>query len=160
MNLVSTKGPGGLISPEFEIPFMLSVSNRMLVSYHPFFKALLTAQVGFVFAVKAASPDRRTTIDLPVIYPRFAVFYDQPVVESGIDFRGHLTPLFGWLFAVKNFMVCREKENYFMENKGMAVYMSKRGTLRMEAGYKLCFGRYPYGPQWHLLPALDLFIGF
>ncbi len=159
MRLVAKKGTGGLISPEFTIPQMFAVSNRFLVSYRPFKKAILTAHAGITFAVKFGPLDKRTTIDLPIIYPRLAVFYNEPEFDVGIDFRGHFIPRLGWLFNVENFMICCKEENYFLENKGVLAYTSKKETLRIEAGYKLCFGRYPYGSQWHLLPVIDVIFG-
>ena len=159
MRLVATKGTGGLISPEFTIPQMFAISNRFLASYRPFKKAILTAHAGITFAVKFGPLDNRTTIDLPVIYPRLAVFYNEPEFDVGIDFRGQFIPRLGWLFNVENFIICGTKENYFLENKGVLAYTAKKATLRIEAGYKLCFGKYPAGPQWHLLPVIDLIFG-
>lgn len=159
MRLVATKGTGGLISPEFTIPQMFALSNRFLVSYMPFKKAILTAHAGITFSVKFGPLEPGSTIDLPVIYPRLAVFYNQPEIDAGIDFRGQIIPRLGWLFNVENFMVCGTAENYFLENKGVMTYSSKKETLRIEAGYKLCFGKYPAGPQWHLLPVIDLIFG-
>jgi hypothetical protein len=159
MRLVATEGTGGLISPEFDIPQMFSVFNRFLVSFSPFKNALLTAHAGIEFAVKFGYLDPQSTIDLPLVYPRLAVFYNQPELDAGIDFRGKFIPRLGWLFSVQNFFVCGTTENYFMENKGVAVYTSKKESLRIEAGYKLCFGRYPAGAQWHLLPVVDLVFG-
>jgi hypothetical protein len=159
MRLVATEGTGGLISPEFSIPQMFAISNRFLVSHKPFRNALLTGHAGIAFSVKFGYLDPMSTIDLPVIYPRLAVFYDQPEFDAGIDFRGKFVPRFGWLFNVENFIVCGTPNNYFMENKGVLAYNSKKESLRIEAGYKLCFGRYPAGPQWHLLPVIDLVFG-
>jgi len=159
MRLVATEGTGGLISPEFDIPQMFAISNRFLVSYGSVKDGLLTAHAGITFSVKFGSLDPQSTIDLPVIYPRLAVFYNQPEFDAGIDFRGEFIPRFGWLFNVENFIVCGTPQNYFMENKGVLAYTSKKESLRVEAGYKLCFGRYPAGPQWHLLPVIDLVFG-
>lgn len=159
MRLVATKGTGGLISPEFTIPQMFAISNRFLVSYRPFKYAFLSAHAGITFAVKFGPLDPQSTIDLPVIYPRLAVFYNQPEFDVGIDFRGKFIPRFGWLINVQNFIVCGTEQNYFLENKGVLAYTSKKETLRVEAGYKLCFGKYPAGPQWHLLPVIDLVFG-
>jgi len=159
LNLVATKGTGGLISPEFTIPQMFAISNRFLFSFRPFKKAILTAHAGISFSVKFGPLDPRSTIDLPLIYPRLAVFYNQPEFDAGIDFRGKFVRRFGWLFNVENFIICGTEQNYFMENKGVLAYTSKKEILRIEAGYKLCFGRYPAGPQWHLLPVIDLVFG-
>ncbi|MCX6269534.1 MAG: hypothetical protein NTW16_19635 [Bacteroidetes bacterium] len=159
MRLAATKGTGGLISPEFTIPQMFSIYNGFRSSYKPFRSAILTVHAGIAFAVKFGPLNPQSTIDLPVIYPRLAVFYNEPEFDAGIDFRGKFIPRFGWLFNVENFIVCGTPENYFLENKGLLAYTSKKETLRIEAGYKLCFGKYPAGPQWHLLPVLDVIFG-
>ncbi|MDP1622706.1 MAG: hypothetical protein Q8M08_10260 [Bacteroidales bacterium] len=159
MRLVSSKGTGGLISPEFTIPQMFAISNRFLVSYRPFKNVILTAHAGMTFAVKFGPLDKRTTIDLPILYTRLAVFYNEPASDAGLDFRGQFIPRLGWLFNVENFFIWGTAENYLLENKGVLAYTSKKETLRIEAGYKLCFGKYPAGPQWHLLPVIDLIFG-
>jgi hypothetical protein len=159
MRLVAREGKGGLISPEYDIPQMFAIYNRFLASYRPFRNAILTAHAGIAFSIKFGPLDPQSTIDLPIIYPRLAVFYNQPEFDAGIDFRGKFAPRFGWLFNVENFIVCGTPDNYFLENKGVLAYTSKKETLRVEAGYKLCFGRYPAGPQWHLLPVIDLVFG-
>jgi len=159
MRLVAREGTGGLISPEFTIPQMFAIYNRFLTSYRPFRDAILSAYAGIAFSFKFGPLNPQSTIDLPVIYPRLAVFYNQPEFDIGIDFRGKFVPRFGWLFSIKNFIVCGTPDNFFLENKGVLAYTSKKETLRVEAGYKLCFGRYPAGPQWHLLPAVDLVFG-
>ena len=160
MSLVSTKGTGGLISPEFIIPQMVAIYNRFLASFKPFKNAILTGHGGIAFSFKFGPLDKRTTIDLPILYPRLAVFYNQPEFDVGIDFRGKFYPRFGWLFNMENFIVCGMPKNYFLENKGVMTYTSKKEKLRIEVGGKLCFGKYPSGPQWQLLPVIDLIFGF
>jgi len=159
MRLIARKGTGGLISPEFTIPDMFSIDNRILASYKPFKNAILTAHAGITFALKFDDLDPRSTIDIPVIYPRLAVFYNQPEYDLGIEFRGKFSPRFGWLFNIENFIFSGTTENYFFENKGTLAYTSKKQTLRVEAGYKLCYGKYPPGTQWHLLPLIDIIFG-
>jgi hypothetical protein len=159
MRLVTRKGAGGLISPEFTIPQMLSLYNGFLVSFRPFKNAVLSSHAGIDFSTKFGSLDAFSTIDLPVIYPRLAVFYNNYEYDAGMDFRGKIISVLGWLFNVENFILCNTKQNWFLENKGALVYTSKKETFRLELGYKLCYGRYPYGPQWHLLPALDMVLG-
>lgn len=160
MRLVARKGTGGLISPEFEIPQMIALYNRFIASYSPFNRSLVSAWGGVAVSWKSGPLNPASTIDMPLIYPRLAVFYNQPEFDAGADFRGRFHPRFGWLFSVENFLVCGTKQNYFLENKGVLAYTSKKENLRVEAGYKLCFGRYPAGPQWHLLPVVEMVLGF
>jgi hypothetical protein len=159
LRLVAAKGTGGLISPEFDIPFMVAITNRLLISVPVARFSLFTFSSGITFALKAGYLDPRSTIDLPLIYPRLAVFYSQPEFDLSAGYRGRIYKWLGWDFRVTNYILANTEENYFMENKGVLVYTSKKSTLRVEGGYKLCFGKYPAGPQWHLLPAVDVVFG-
>lgn len=159
LSVVSRKGTGGLISPEFHFPQMLSLDNALLVSFSPFRNSLLTARAGIIFAVRFGTIDPSSTIDLPVIYPMLAPFYNSPEFNPGFDFRGKFFSLLGWQFNAECFILTIKENNFFFQNKGVLVYDSKKQHLKIEAGYKLCYGEYPYGNQWHLLPVLDLAIG-
>lgn len=154
MRLITQKGTGGLISPEFTIPQMFAIDNRVLVSCRPFENTILTAHAGFAFAIKSDKLDSRTTIDLPVFYPRLAMFYHQPEIYLGIDFQGKLYKRIGYIFDVENYLLPGTSKNYFLENSGILTYTSKKQSLRIEVGYKLCWGKYPSGNQWHLLPLI------
>lgn len=159
MRTVATKGIGGLISSEFSIPQMVGIYNRIIVSHSPFNNAIISAHGGITFSVNSETMDPGSSIDLPIIYPRLAVFYNQPAFDAGVDFRGKFTPVFGWLLSVENFILSGTAYNWFLENKGVLAYTSKKEKLRIEAGYKLFYGRYPSGPQWHLLPDINLTFG-
>jgi len=159
LRLAARKGTGGFISPQFGIPQMVSVYNGILVSYGLFKQSILTVRAGIAFSIKSGSVDPASTIDLPIIYPRMAVYYNNPVFDPGIDFRGNFSRLFGWLFNIQNFIVYGTGYNYFMENKGTLLYTSGKSTFQLHAGYKLCYGKYPYGNQWQVLPVLELIFG-
>ena len=75
LNFVSRKGIGGLISPEYDFAFILSVYNGLLVTKPIVPKVLLSAKAGLAFAIRAEKPDPQSTIDLPVFYPRMAHYY-------------------------------------------------------------------------------------
>ncbi len=155
MRTVAMEGTGGLISPEFDIPDMISINNKIVISYKPLNNLLLSIYAGFKFAIMFGDLDSRTTIDLPYFYPRFAVFYHQPEIDFGINARGIIISRIGWNFNIDNFVFTNTSENYFMENNLGLTYISREQTCRIEAGYKLCYGNYAFGPQWHLLPMLS-----
>ncbi len=64
LNISSASGVGGLIPPEFDFPFILSVSNSILISKKVFQEQMLTFRTDFVFAVRGG------TIN-PYIHHRF-----------------------------------------------------------------------------------------
>jgi hypothetical protein len=158
MRTVAREGIGGFISPEFDIPDVLIISNQILLSFSPLKYTLLTAYSGIKFSIRGGELDSRTTIDLPFLYPRLAVLYSQPELDAGIDFRGYFTKRFGWMLAIDNYWLMNTSYNYFLENNVCLTYTSKKQTFRIETGSKLCYGDYLPGPQWHLLPMLSLAI--
>jgi hypothetical protein len=40
------------------------------------------------------------------------------------------------------------------------VFTSGKDRLRLQAGYRICYRKYPDGRRWHLLPDIDLIFGF
>lgn len=160
MRLLARKGIGGLISPEFTIPQMFAIDNRFLISYRPSKNSMLSAHAGITFAIKSGKLDQNSTIDLPIIYPLLAAFYDQPEFDLGIDFQDNFSTCFGYIFNVENFILPIQTNNYFLENNGILTYTSKKQSTRLEAGYKLCYGKYPSGNQWHLLPKIGIIFSF
>ena len=159
LSVVSTEGTGGLVSPEYHYPQMFSLYNALLVSRSPFKHSLLTAKAGVTFAVRFGSIDPNSTIDLPVIYPTLAPFYNSPEIIMGLDFRGRFYKVLGWQINAECYFLTIKENNFFFQNKGVLTYHAKKNKLKIEAGYKLCYGEYPYGNAWDLLPVVDVALG-
>lgn len=159
LNTVSTKGTGGLISPQYApYPAIISVMNTLLAS-RPVGKAsLVTGFVGFAFALREEKPDKNATIDLPLIYPRMAHYYEGSTVRVGGHFKGTLVKRLYYEEGMEAFFVIRPKNNFFFENTG-ALFWEATPWLRVKGGYSLSYGIYPYGTQWQLWPSFDLVFG-
>ncbi len=160
LRLLARKGIAGLISDEFAIPQMVAIDNRFLISCRPVGNTTLSAHAGITFAIKSGKLDPASTIDLPVIYPRLAVFYSQPEVDLGVDFQGNFSTRFRYIFNIENYILPQTTRNYFFENNGILTYTPKKQSMRLEGGYKLCYGKYPSGNQWHLLPKIAMIFCF
>ncbi len=154
LKLLKRKGTGGFISPQFRIPFLLAIYNGFIASRPLGNKTMVSAKAGFEFALKSSTLDRNSSIDLPLIYPRLAPFYDDFMLETGLDITGPIYKSIGYDIQTDQFFSFKTNERLFLEHGIFATY-TKRMKLRVEAGIKLCYGRYPFGSQWHLLPALD-----
>src|SRR5665811_1220466 len=63
LNMMSRKGIGGLISPEYDFSFILSVYNGVIVSRQIAPKLMASAKAGFAFAIRGEKPDPQSTID-------------------------------------------------------------------------------------------------
>ncbi len=148
-----------LISPEFKIPQMLAIHNAILASRPLKNGLLLTVKGSVTFALLGGRLDRRTTIDLPLIFPRFSVFYNKWLFRFGSDLVGPLKGKWSYLLDYDLFLMPGGHELYILEHKGVLIW-TKNERLRVLVGYKLSAGEYPFGVQAHLLPALDLQWGF
>ncbi|MBN1999874.1 hypothetical protein JW935_20120 [candidate division KSB1 bacterium] len=156
MDLVSKEGIGGLISPEFDIPHILSFQNALLASRVLFDDHLFTGKLALNFAVKSEKLDSRTTIDLPVTYPRMSVYYHDFGFRVGMDMKGPLFRRFCYVFNGELFYypTAETDINSAFEHKGL-LYWNKSSKFQICAGYLLSYCEYPFGTQWHLLPLLD-----
>ncbi len=157
MNLVAKEGIGGLISPEFDIPHILSFQNALLASRELIDGHLFTGKLALNFAVKSDKLDSRTTIDLPVCYPRMGVYYHDFGFRVGADMKGPLFRRFGYVVDAELFYypTAEADVNSAFEHKGL-LYWNKSANFQLCAGYLLSYGEYPFGTQWHLLPLVDL----
>lgn len=148
-----------LISPEFKIPQMIALHNGILASRILRNGQLLTIKGSLDLAFLGGKLDRRTTIDLPLIFPRLSVFYNKLLFRFGSDLAGSLTERWSYLLDYDLFLMPGGHEFYILEHKGLLIW-TKSDRFRVLAGYKLSAGEYPFGVQAHLLPALDFQWGF
>jgi len=159
LNFISRKGIGGLISPQFDFPFILSVNNSIIVSRKVSSSVLISANAGFVFAVRGNKPDLQSTIDLPVFYPRMAHYYNGASIRLGGAVKGSLGAKWFYEEGVQAFIITRPENNFFFENSG-AIMWALGKSLRIRGGYILAYGKYPYlTPKWQMWPTLDFVFG-
>ena len=159
LNIMSMEGTGGLISPEYDFSFILSVDNALVVSRKIAPKMVASAKAGFVFAIRGEKPDPQATIDLPLFYPRMAHYYDGASIRLGASVKGTLSDKWFYEEGVQAFIITRPDNNFFFENSGTLMWAVGQ-SLRIRGGYVLCYGKYPYEtPKWQIWPTLDLVFG-
>ena len=156
LRTLSREGTGGIISPEFHIPHMISIYNEMVLSKPIAEKYLITGKIGFNLALKSGTLDDRTTIDLPLVFPRLSVFYHGYGFRSGVDLVRKMSEHWNVLVDADLFFYPNADEDFAFEHKGLMLWNKSNG-FQFCAGYKLTFGKYPFGTQWHLLaPIFDV----
>ncbi|MBL7075464.1 hypothetical protein ISS37_09535 [candidate division KSB1 bacterium] len=149
---------GGIISgdPDIpQIPHMVSSRNEVILSRSFGRSTLVTVKVGLVLAIKTGELDSRTTIDLPIVFSRLGVYYNGYGVNAGADVLRDVTKRVDFLIDADVFLLPGLDEDFAFEHKGLIVW-NKSLRFRLAFGYKLVFGEYPFGTQWHLLPLFDL----
>jgi len=156
LRLISREGTGGIISPEFDIPHMISLNNEVLISKMFAPELLLTIKAGCVVALRTGDLDERTTIDLPIVYHRLLVFYHNWTLKSGLDLQGRLFDRWSYVFDSHVYITPPSESGFCFENKGLILW-TKSSRFALCFGYKLVYAEYPFGTQWHLLgPLFDL----
>ncbi len=159
LNIMSLKGTGGIISPEYDFSFILSVNNALVVSRKITPLMLATAKLGFVFALRGGKPDPQATIDLPLFYPRMAHYYEGTSIRPGLSVKGSVFRKWFYEEGVQAFLISRPDNNFFFENSGTLMWAVGK-KLCIRSGYALCYGQYPYEtPKWQIWPTLDLVFG-
>lgn len=165
MNAVKGPGTGGFISPEFKIPIMLSIRNGVIATYQIDNSHYLTGKIAFEFALNNSDLAPGTSLDIPVILPRTMVYYKSTGFNIALASEGNIWHTFDYHASTEFFLfpfggAKYEKEysenstDFFMEiNAGAFWNIVKSAKLGVTA--KLCFGQYPFGTQWHLIPFLD-----
>ena len=153
LNAVKKEGMMGIVSPELDdFPFMIAIKNEIEIfkekeNYNFNFK------IGMTYGYSAKDLDKRSEIDLPIIYPRMKVFH----TNSNYNFNGYV----GFNYRVNekftlfsNLSVIfypNENHNFHMENKSFVIWNYSK-KVKIKTGYKLVYGEYPFGNKVHLLP--------
>jgi len=165
LNLIKNKGTGGVISPEFDIPHTFSIRNAVIATYKISAEHYLSAGLGFEFALNNGDLKPGTSVDLPVILPRTMVYYKNAGFDFKIISEGKLISDFDYHLKSDLFIFPFEDDEYDYEYQSTSnsVFWEFTGTgfwnisetFKLGVGGMLCYGTYPFGTQWHLIPYLD-----
>ena len=148
-----------LISPEFEIPQMISIYAEMIGTTGSTQNGQLTLNGGLGFSLNGKNLSDDATIDLPIIYPRLSIYYNQVLIQLGGEYYKQFSEKLAYLVDYDMFLMPNGRGRYAFEHKSGMVW-SKNQKFKILFGYKLTAGEYPFGTQAHLLPLLDLQFGW
>jgi len=158
LNTMSMSGIGGLISPQYSFPFILAINNSIIVSKPIGTSSLLTANAEVCFAVRGSKPDYQSSIDVVMLYPRMAHYYQGLSLRAGVSFKGLIASRLYYEENARLFAITRSNDNIFVENSGSVLWSTCK-SLRIRAGYTLSWGMYPFGSHIQLGPVIDLIFG-
>ena len=166
LNILARRGIGGLIDPNITMPPMLGISGTGIAS-RKIFGLSTTFNVGLDLGITAGKLDRRSSIDLPLVYHRLGVFYNGWGLHTGVDLQAKLTDRVKLHLDIdlrllpgiskdhpQNFFTILSGENV-LEHKLLLIW-NRSQSFRVLTGYKLVTGQYPYGHDIRLLPYIPL----
>jgi len=160
LRTITREGTGGIIAPDPtipKIPHMFSFSNEILITREFREVCSLTGKLSFSFAFRTSELDSRTTIDLPLVFPRLEVYYHGFGVNYGIDLQKSLSQRFVSAVSAELTTFPGGDECCFFDQR-TKIFWNLSARCRLAVGYILTYGKYPFGTQWHLLPYVDLFV--
>ncbi len=149
-----------LISPEFDIPPVIIISNMFLISMPLYSDRILTGKIGVSVAFGGSGLAKESTIDLPLVYHRLAVLYNGWSVRFGLDINGSIKKNISYLIDGDILLIPGMKGDVSLEHKGMLAW-KKSQRFQVSLGYKLAYGVYPDGypneniARIHLFPLID-----
>ena len=154
LRLIAREGIGGIISPEFEIPRMLSLCNGLIISRR-YGEQLISFKASLNLGLRCEKLDERTTIDLPLAYPRLMPFYHGYGLRTGFDYRRQVNRTLDVMIDSDVFIFPGSDNGFNWESKCLLQWHpSPRNQFSF--GYKLVYGEYPFGNAWHLfIPIFD-----
>jgi hypothetical protein len=151
-------GTGGLITPEITIPAQLMIGNGILVSYMINTKHILTTNLNLNF-VLGEKINPIYTVDIPLIYPRFAPAFIGPVVSLKSNIQGKLYRRFQYQTSLDFFHINGKESQTFIENKMLFGY-AKNDKIKFLGGVILSHGQYPFGNQSNIIPYFNVIFTF
>tara|TARA_A100001037_G_C15153817_1_gene641825 strand:+ start:8325 stop:9128 length:804 start_codon:yes stop_codon:yes gene_type:complete len=159
LNMIAKKDILGFISPEFQIPPMLGLSGTFLISNN-IAGVDLTVNGGLDLGLVMGDLDYRSTIDLPLVYHRLGVYYNNWGMHMGLDIQKSISSMIEILVDIDyrllpEFPLKQLGKNYSIEHK-LILSWRKSDHFRLITGYKFVMGEFPYGSDMRLLPYIPL----
>lgn len=157
LRLIQKDGTGGILAddPDIgEIPHLFIFQVEWL-STKILEKSEITTKLGLSIC-PGCELDNRHLVDLPLAYPRMAVYHYGIGANAGVDWDIQYSEIIFLKTDLDLFFIPNEKT--FLEHKLLLNYqIASKYTL--SAGYKLSHGYYPFSRgegRWDLFPLLDL----
>ena len=154
LKLIQREGKFGILSkdPDIgEIPTLIILKGAWLVT-KKLMVFSLTGKLGMAICPDCEL-DKRHLVDLPLAYPRMAIYHYGIAANSGIDLEYIHTEKIS-IKTDLDFLLLPEEDIFFEHKLLFNCQFSTKYIL--SAGYKLTQGNYPYGKQWDIFPLIDL----
>ena len=154
LKLIQREGKYGILSkdPNIDnIPNLFVFQGEWLMT-KKLPKYSLTGKVGMSIC-PSCEIDKRHLVDLPLAYPRMAVYHHGIAANTGVDMDYNYSEKI--TFKTDLDLIFLPEEDVFFEHKLLGNYPLSTKYI-LSAGYKLTHGSYPFGKQWDVFPIIDL----
>lgn len=160
LRVLARDGTGGILPNDSVVPDIVAFENTLLATWRLSPTLWLTPRLGATVAARGGGGGL-ATIDLPLVFPRTAAFHKGWSVRAGLDADVKVGERVVVVVDADVFLLPFAAARYHVEHSGMFVVELARDTT-LWLGYKIVYGRYPFGGEWHLgnspwpFPMIDL----
>jgi hypothetical protein len=147
---ITGAGKFKIVAPQFEFPTLIGLTNEILAT-RSVGTGQLTGKAGLLLGLGGGDLDPLSTIDIPLVYPRLAVYYNGWGLRLGSDYVAPIKGRWSGFVDGDVFLYPGSSSALFFETKVLLIW-TKSSRLRLMVGYKLTYGKYPFGSHWQILP--------
>ena len=143
---ITGSGKFKIVSGQFEFPSLIGLNNEMLAT-KPIGVGLFTAKAGLLLGLGGGELNSLSTIDVPLVYPRLAVYYNGWGVRLGADYVQTFTGQWSGFIDGDLFLYPGSSNGLFYESKILLMW-TKSSRFRVMFGYKITYGEYPFAVSY------------
>ena len=99
--------------------------------------------------------NRLYSIDMPIIYNRFAPAFENAVFSLKTNLQGKITNRFNYMATFDYYYINNNQFSNFIETSIIGVF-AKSTRFKFCLGPKLVYGQYPFGNQINILPYFNI----
>ena len=158
LRMLTRRGEFGIIAKDPtipQIPQMIALTSEVVASRPVGESGYFTGAAGVTLSVRSGPLDSRTTIDVPLVFPRLRPYYTGAGLTGSVDQGGVFNRWFDYRLEGNLFWFPGSGQNVFVEQRSLLIW-KPWDPFRLGFGTLLTFGAYPFGRHWQLLPLLDI----
>jgi hypothetical protein len=159
LETVAREGTLGLLPANTRVPTTLGLDTSFLVTISaPDDRTHYTLELGLSVAPRLSGGDD-VVLDFPFLYSRFGAVSTAGTTFAGLAVHGALSEHLAWHADLRLTSVPVVPHGFVLEQSA-SIAWHPTTTFCLSVGYRAAHGRYPVGVRTHVLPTIDVVLGF
>ncbi len=154
LKALAREGTGGIIVADAVIPPILATDNRLIVGRSLSPRTELNLSARMMLGAELGDSNW-PSIDMPLAYTRTAAYQDNLATALGVQLDGLLVGVLFYRLDLDAWVLPLSEAQRAVEFKA-TLHWRPSDSFTVQAGSTTVVGQYPYGSNWHMLPAFDL----